>query len=475
MKPKVILRADGNSEIGLGHVIRSLALAEMLKEDFDCIFATRFLTDYINTEASKVCKEIIKLPESDEHFNTFLSLLSSNEIVVLDNYFYRTEYQQTIKDKGCKLVCIDDIHDTHFVADVVINHAGGIPKNSYSIAPYTSLFLGPDYALLRPEFLNKTKKNNASTLLICLGGADKENITLKILKLLEDKQFLLHKCYVIIGDAFQYEKDLVNFKQSSKLNIEIFKNLSAQQMANIMSECRYAICPPSTVAYEYLSKRGGELYLKIIADNQKDIYAFYIKNSIAFDIADIFVNDPSIIQQSIEIQKKYFDGLSRQRIRSIFNKLNNEQQLKLRKAEQSDCDLYFNWVNDTDERKNAISVEPICYEEHCAWFAQKVISKDTYLWVLEQNETPIGQIRFDVDRNLKRATISYFIDKHHRDKGFGFAIVKMGIEKLFFTETTHLSLYAIVRQSNISSTKIFEQLNFDKKRQDEIFLEYSKK
>ena len=48
MKPKIYIRADGNSGIGLGHVIRSLALAEMLKEDFNCIFATRFLTDHIN-------------------------------------------------------------------------------------------------------------------------------------------------------------------------------------------------------------------------------------------------------------------------------------------------------------------------------------------------------------------------------------------------------------------------------------------
>ena len=59
IKPKVYIRADGNSEIGLGHVIRSLALAEMLKDEFCCIFVTRFLTDYINTEACKACSGII--------------------------------------------------------------------------------------------------------------------------------------------------------------------------------------------------------------------------------------------------------------------------------------------------------------------------------------------------------------------------------------------------------------------------------
>ena len=43
MLKKILFRADGNEEIGYGHVIRSLALADMLKENFECIFVTRFL------------------------------------------------------------------------------------------------------------------------------------------------------------------------------------------------------------------------------------------------------------------------------------------------------------------------------------------------------------------------------------------------------------------------------------------------
>ena len=323
MKPEIYIRADGNSEIGLGHVIRSLALAEMLREDFSCVFATRFLTDYIHTEALRVCDDIIQLPESDDHFDAFLSILSGDEIVVLDNYFYHTDYQKAVKNKGCKLVCIDDIHDQHFVADVVINHAGGIRKDFYSVEPYTRLFLGPDYVLLRPEFLKKDETTDDSSILICLGGADKDNATLQTLKLLEDKHFS-HQCHVVVGDAFPHQQDLIKFQQSSKLNINILKNLSAQKMAELMSKCKYAICPPSTVSLEYLSKKGGELYLKIIADNQKDIYDFYIENGIAFDISELFVDDPLKVQRCIETQRRYFDGKSGERILAIFNKLTNQ-------------------------------------------------------------------------------------------------------------------------------------------------------
>ena len=473
MKPKIYIRADGNSEIGLGHVIRSLALAEMLKEDFDCVFATRFLTDYINSEALKACSDVIKLPVSDEQFDAFLSILAGDEIVVLDNYFFDTDYQRAIKNKGCKLVCIDDIHDKHFVADVVINHAGGISKELYSVAPYTCLFLGTDYALLRPEFLNYNEKDEGASLLLCLGGADKDNVTLQILKLLEDKQFS-NKCYVVVGDAFQYQQDLIDFQQSSKINIEILKNLTAQQMAGVMSECKYAICPPSTVSYEFLSKKGGELYLKIIADNQKDIYAFFVENGIAFDISELFVSDPMKHEQSLATQRKYFDGQSGKRIRSIFSRLKNEQQLKLRKAQLSDLDLYFRWANDPDARQNAVLAKQITYDEHCAWFSKKVTSKDTCLWVLEQNEAPIGQIRFDIDRVQKETTISYFIAQEYRGQGIGLSIVKMGLELFFKTEENILFINAVVKSTNGASLKIFDNLGFRINKDENGFLHYIK-
>jgi spore coat polysaccharide biosynthesis predicted glycosyltransferase SpsG len=120
MKRKVIFRADAGQNIGYGHFIRSLALADMLRNDFDILFATVNPTDYQKAELAKVCPFIGFKEET--HFNDFRYFLKGNEIVVLDNYFFTTDYQKAIKEKGCKLVCIDDMHDKHYVADVVINH-----------------------------------------------------------------------------------------------------------------------------------------------------------------------------------------------------------------------------------------------------------------------------------------------------------------------------------------------------------------
>ena len=120
-KRKIYFRADAGPNIGYGHYIRSLALADMLKQDFDCTMFTQVPTDYQLRECETVCP-IVALPDDESKFQKFLEYLKGDEIVVLDNYFYTTDYQRAIKAKGCKLVCIDDIHDKHYVADVVINH-----------------------------------------------------------------------------------------------------------------------------------------------------------------------------------------------------------------------------------------------------------------------------------------------------------------------------------------------------------------
>lgn len=98
----------------------------------------------------KVC-QFVSLDE-ESHFDDFLTYLTGKEIVVLDNYFFTTDYQRAIKGKGCKLVCVDDMHDKHYVADVVINHAL-TDTSLFEVEPYTKLAIGNNWALLRKPFL----------------------------------------------------------------------------------------------------------------------------------------------------------------------------------------------------------------------------------------------------------------------------------------------------------------------------------
>ena len=99
-KQRVVLRADADKKTGYGHFIRSLALAGYLKEGFECCFASfnhdlTFLSRYQLTEILKVCVPFIASGKSLEEFNDdFLAQLHPTDVVVLDNYYFTTEYEQ---------------------------------------------------------------------------------------------------------------------------------------------------------------------------------------------------------------------------------------------------------------------------------------------------------------------------------------------------------------------------------------------
>ena len=95
IRKKVYIRADADKQIGFGHFIRCLALADMLKEHFDCFFYTQQPSDYQIEEINKICT-LKSLPSDDRKFQLFLDELSGSEIVVLDNYFFTSDYQKAI-------------------------------------------------------------------------------------------------------------------------------------------------------------------------------------------------------------------------------------------------------------------------------------------------------------------------------------------------------------------------------------------
>ncbi|RYD82268.1 MAG: UDP-2,4-diacetamido-2,4,6-trideoxy-beta-L-altropyranose hydrolase, partial [Sphingobacteriales bacterium] len=191
-KPKIIFRADGNSQIGLGHLIRALSMVSMLKNDYDCAFAIQEPTDAIKNIILSECDEIIELPTTNDLLPEaqFLAILEA-DCYVLDGYHFDLPYMQVLKNAFKKLVFIDDIFNKQFVADVVINPAGGIDENKYQIEPNTKLFTGPQYAILREAFLEasiyeKEVKSQPENFLVCLGGADPENKTIEVVnRLLE--------------------------------------------------------------------------------------------------------------------------------------------------------------------------------------------------------------------------------------------------------------------------------------------------
>ncbi len=326
MKKRVNFRADGNSSIGLGHVIRSCALADILRSDFECHFYIRTPLPGLEEEIKKAGAQLHALPDETgykQEAAAFAAMINRDDIVVMDGYSFDTAYQQVFRDKGCKLVCIDDIHAYHFIADAVINHSGGVPETEYSRESFTRLYLGPQYTLLRKPFLQHVKEKEQdlqNSLFICMGGADPKNDTLEVAKACIERDGI-DKIMVVLGAGYRYREEFREFVHNHAAHkIEIYEQLDAAGMADLMRKARMAVTPPSTIAFEYLSQ-GGILYLRQIADNQENIRQYLVNEPLAFDFDEYPVRETTRINKLLAHQKEIFDGKSDVRLKQIFEQL----------------------------------------------------------------------------------------------------------------------------------------------------------
>lgn len=315
MKQKIYFRADASADIGYGHFIRTLALADMLKDNFDCTYYTVEPTDYQIKELSKVCRYVSLNKET--HFQDFLSYLIGDEIVVLDNYYYSTEYQQAIKDKGCKLVCIDDMHDKHYVCDVLVSH--GFSNISQFDSCASIKCIGPEWALLRSPFLKRTdnKQKRINQIVVNFGGADPYHITNKVLCILSN---LNTNYYIkaIVGTNTVLPNIISN-------KIKILKNLSAQQMADLFHSSLFGILSASTVCLEAMSC-SLPLIVGYHVDNQKETYTAMADRGIIIPIGYLQKLTIDTLRKSIkalDYVKRYdlHPELIRDKYISLFNNL----------------------------------------------------------------------------------------------------------------------------------------------------------
>lgn len=278
MKRKVLFRADASKQIGYGHFVRSLALADMLKENFECVFCTQSPTPYQRSQIREVC-EMRELPSDDTKFPLFLEMLEGNEIVVLDNFFYSLEYQQQIRAKGCKVVCMGG-PDRLYAADLILSQATTDTSLFHSL-PHTRYCLGLNWALLRRPFTTQSPKvmsyKKPERAVVCFGGTDFYNLTGQTVRVLCQSGGLKH-IDIIVGDVYDGKIDDC---YNSKVNLH--RNISAQQIVDMFHRSDVAILSSSSIAIEAMAC-GIPVIAGWYVDNQDAFYHVLEQNHYIFGL-----------------------------------------------------------------------------------------------------------------------------------------------------------------------------------------------
>lgn len=473
MEAKVYFRVDGNAEIGFGHIFRCIALAEMLATDFSIYFFSKDLPKSVKGLLLENKFKSISISDNAD----FIARLTGEELVVIDNYYFDLSFQDQIKATGASLICIDDLCDRQFNADLIINHAPGIQPQDYKTAAYTQFALGLDYVLLRAPFLNAALgfKNIVDTekVCICFGGSDPKNLTEKVLKIVS-KRPIFTEIHVITGPGYQHSESL-NELMNPDHKIVHHHAICAEQMIQVMSGCGTAIVPTSGIFLEALALKC-DLIAGFYVANQRHLFQRF-KAEAYFTSAEDF-SEPAIIdaleqhEKNRTIYTSPIDGKSGQRILKIFKALALGKTLTLRKATTADTATTFSWTSDRTVRKYAYSKNAISYENHQNWFHKKIADTHCLYFILEDGTASLGSVRFDLSEG--EAVISYLIDPSNHGNGLGTIILKKGIEALLVEKPEIIAIIGDVMPKNIASKRAFEKLGFTQTHIDQLTLRFSK-
>jgi UDP-2,4-diacetamido-2,4,6-trideoxy-beta-L-altropyranose hydrolase len=259
MKPGVLLiRADASLAIGTGHVMRCLALAEAWQDaGGNVVLAVAELPDALSprvTAEGVSLSRIHATPGGSEDADETVAQAHrlSADWVVIDGDRFGSDFMETVRAAGFRVLLIDDFADREsFPADLIVNPNLDDDGEAYRKRGATArLLTGPSYVLLRREFRQGPEKRETrqtgNRILVTLGGSDPENLTPKIADALAQCSDL--EVTVIVGAGYDKVSELRKLHAN---NLRVV--FSPPDMALFMNDADQAIVAAGGTLWELLS------------------------------------------------------------------------------------------------------------------------------------------------------------------------------------------------------------------------------
>ncbi len=500
---KVIFRVDASLQIGTGHVMRCLTLAEVLKEnganvEFICRKHKGHLIDKIrsndftvfglelsaeNTVDNKMLHSHWLGTTQQQDARDCISILQKTKVdwLIVDHYGIDKDWQQDLKDYYDRLMVIDDLADRKHQCNILLDQTfGRQPKDYKKLVPKScELLLGSQYALLRPEFikwreysLQRRKHLEFKQLLINMGGVDVDNVTWEVLEELRTCNLPcdINITVVMGGSAPHLEStrakvDTLPYKTVVKIDVD--------NMAEIMANSDMAIGAAGTTTWERCCLGLPTIQI-VIADNQIDI----ARNLDSINAIQL-INNPHQLSRNIDsmlqsidkmslVSSSLVDGKGSAKVAKFINSRENYvDSFFMRPAELIDTNFVYS-MQTKEIRKYFIDPEIPSLDKHIKWFQNIINSLTSQLFILMLGALKIGVLRVD---NIEggELEISIIISPNYSGKG----LAKQALQEIE-SLTPGRTLKAIIHNDNILSKGLFLQFGYRVSKQNGDFSEYRK-
>ena len=277
---RVVFRVDASLQMGTGHVMRCLTLAQVLKEnganvEFICRRHKGSLIDKIRSNGFIVYElGLFEETEVDtglahshwlgvtqrQDADDCVDILKAEKLdwLIVDHYAIDEDWQCKLKPYYKKLMVIDDLADRKHQCDVLLDQNFGRSSQDYKdLVPTSAKFLmGSKYALLRPEFekyrqysLNRRKNEKFKKLLVNMGGTDTDNITGKVIERLQIAKLPKDvEITIVMGKTAPHLSNIITSVNKLPYGSEV--KVDVDNMAELMANADIAIGASGATTWE---------------------------------------------------------------------------------------------------------------------------------------------------------------------------------------------------------------------------------
>ncbi|MBW1615136.1 MAG: UDP-2,4-diacetamido-2,4,6-trideoxy-beta-L-altropyranose hydrolase [Deltaproteobacteria bacterium] len=360
-KSEIIIRADAATQIGSGHIMRCLTLAEKLKEDganveFICREHKGNLINFINQKGFTVHRLLqpANLPPDASEYHQWLGATQTEDAesvisvlnkknkaidwLIIDHYAIDYQWQQKLRPYTKKIMAIDDLANRKHDCDLLLDQNFYLEKDRYKnlVPKHCIQALGPKFALLRKEFAEARKNLRKRTgeikrILIFFGGSDNTNQTKKAISAIKLLNRPDIKVDVILG-ALNPNKEEIYKATKNSPNIFCYQNIN--NMAEFMAKADLAIGAGGSTTWERCCMGLPAIVLTISADQKKlsedmfnQNYSYFqskaekISEQKLTDLINSMLSDSKKFETLICKNIELVDGMGSKKVTAIINRV----------------------------------------------------------------------------------------------------------------------------------------------------------
>ena len=408
--------------------------------------------------------------ETEDAIET-LQICDDADCHIVDHYFLGGTWEYTVRRTGSRIVAIDDLANRRHLADILVDSTFPGDVNRYLGLSDGLALLGTRFALLGADYrlarraIDAGRHGDSPRVLVFMGGSDIPGMTLVALTALAGSDFEHFGVDIVIG-ANSPHIDAIERMSRRHRRWRMYGQQAS--LAPLFSQADFAITAGGVTLLERACA-GVPGVTVSLADNQLPSTTALATAGVTTFVGRSEEVTPDLVSSAMiaiisseqlasEMRLRGLsavDGLGALRVAEVLLPTPRDRLL-LRAAQNSDVAQYFEWANEDEVRAQSLSSRTIDWDTHVTWFAEKLASPHSYLYVLEAKGLPVAQARFE--RRGDSLVLGYSVDYLHRSRGLGTEVVTRAIDAL--PETGPREILATVKRTNLGSLGALTKAGF---------------